>query len=428
MNVLNQLVFPAERQATTQLRDGRKLAWFEWGPEDGVPVLFCTGAGMSGSLGFGATHLPGLGLRLIAIDRPGLGLSHPHPSKTLASWVEDVRELMLVQQLHSVLAVGFSQGAPFAFSLAAAGLVEAIAIVSGQDELSHPSIKPLLPPDLAQMIAAVEQDAAAFQQHFCQTATWEGLWQLIMAMSAEPDRALYMKDSFRPAYQRCLQEGFAQGAEGYARDLVNAVATWPFRLEDITIPVDLWYGGLDTSPVHSPDFGATLATRLPQAFHHLDPDEGGSILWTRSQDILSRLKSHGSAPNTAIVDVVAWICIRDRRVLCARTAGKDVFYLPGGKREPGESDWEALHREVQEELNVSLIAETFTEVMAVQEVAHGYTEPTQVTMRCFQADYRGEIMANSEIEEIAWLRYRDLDQCAPATQRVLEYLYQRWID
>lgn len=133
--------------------------------------------------------------------------------------------------------------------------------------------------------------------------------------------------------------------------------------------------------------------------------------------------------NSTVIDVVAWIYIRDRQILCARTRGNDVFYLPGGKQEKGESDWEALRREVQEELNVNLIAETFTELIVVQEVAHGYTEPTQVTMRCFGADYKGEIMASSEIEAIAWLRYRDLDQCAPATQRVLEYLYQQqWID
>jgi 8-oxo-dGTP diphosphatase len=133
--------------------------------------------------------------------------------------------------------------------------------------------------------------------------------------------------------------------------------------------------------------------------------------------------------NSTIVDVVAWICIRDRQVLCTRTTGKDAFYFPGGKQEKGESDWEALHREIQEELNVTLIAETLTEVIVVREAAHGYTEPTQVTMRCFQANYTGEIIARSEIEAIAWLRYRDLDQCAPATRRVLKYLYQRqWID
>ncbi|MBD2066446.1 NUDIX domain-containing protein [Leptolyngbya sp. FACHB-671] len=133
--------------------------------------------------------------------------------------------------------------------------------------------------------------------------------------------------------------------------------------------------------------------------------------------------------NSTFIDVVAWICIRDKQVLCTQTKGKDVFYLPGGKREKGESDWEALRREVREELNLSMIAETLAEVTVVQEVAHGYTEPTQVTMRCFGADHTGEIMANSEIEAIAWLGYTDLDQCAPATQRVLEYLYQQqWID
>lgn len=429
MNFLNALVTPPERQGAIQLQDDRKLAWSEWGSEDGTPVLFCTGAGMSGSLGFGATHLPALGLRLLAIDRPGLGLSDLHLNKTLSSWVDDVRELIHIRNLHPVLAVGFSQGAPFAFALAEAGLVEAIAIVSGQDELSHPSIKPLLHPDVAQMIAAVEQDAATFEQHFSEMATWEGLWQLIINMSAERDRTLYLNDSFTQAYQRCLQEGFSQGAGGYARDLGNAMSTWSFALENITVPVDLWYGGLDTSPVHSPDFGVTLTSRLPQATHILDPNEGGSILWTRSHDILSRLKSHVSVVNSTVVDVVAWICIRDRQVLCARTTGKDAFYFPGGKREKGESDWDALRREIQEELNVSLIAETLTEVMVVQEVAHGYTEPTQVIMRCFQADSTGEIMANSEIETIAWLSYKDVDQCAPATQRVVEYLYQQqWID
>ncbi|HEY9660978.1 MAG TPA: alpha/beta hydrolase [Allocoleopsis sp.] len=294
MHFLNELVTPPERQAAIQLQDDRKLTWSEWGPEDGIPVLFCTGAAMSGSLGFGATHLPTLGLRLMALDRPGLGLSDPHPNKTLSSWVDDVRELIHIRNLHPVLAVGFSQGAPLAFALADAGLVEAIAIVSGQDELSHPSIKPLLHPDVAQMIAAVEQDAAAFEQHFSQIATWEGLWQLIINMSAERDRTLYLSDSFSQAYQRCLQEGFSQGAGGYARDLANAMSAWSFALEDITIPVDLWYGGLDTSPVHSPDFGVTLAARLPQATHILDPNEGGSILWTRSRDILSKLKSHVS--------------------------------------------------------------------------------------------------------------------------------------
>jgi pimeloyl-ACP methyl ester carboxylesterase len=247
---------------------------------------------MSGWLGFGTSHLRDLGLRLIAIDRPGLGASDPHPDKTLTSWVEDTRQLLQTHQLHHVTAVGFSQGAPFAFALAAAGLVEALAIVSGQDELTHPRIRPLLHPEVEKMVAAIQHDAAAFEKYFGEIATPEILWQLIIDMSCHNDKELYLSENFSPAYQRSLQEGFSQGAGGYARDLVNAISDWPFQLESISIPVDLWYGGLDASTVHSPDFGATMASRLPRVSHVLDALEGGSILWTRAGDILAQLKSH----------------------------------------------------------------------------------------------------------------------------------------
>jgi pimeloyl-ACP methyl ester carboxylesterase len=286
------MVTPPERQGTMQLHDGRRLAWSEWGAVDGIPVLFCTGAGMSSWLGFGVSDLPSLDLKLIAIDRPGLGLSDPHPNKTLSSWVDDMGEFIQAQNLHHVLAVGFSQGAVFAFALAAQDLVKAIAIVSGQDELTHPSLLPLLHPDVEGMITAIQQDPVGFEQHFSQIASADGLWQLIIGMSAERDRILYESDTFCQAFKRALQAGFSQGSQGYARDLVNALNSWSIKLEEITIPVDLWYGGLDTSTVHSPDFGATLALRLPNASRIFEPEEGGSILWTKSWHILSKLKSH----------------------------------------------------------------------------------------------------------------------------------------
>jgi pimeloyl-ACP methyl ester carboxylesterase len=101
------------------------------------------------------------------------------------------------------------------------------------------------------------------------------LWEMSIGMSAEFDRILYEGDTFSQSFRRTLQESFSQGAQGYARDLVNALSSWPMKLEEITIPVDLWYGGLDTSTVHSPDFGATLALRLPNVSRTFEPNEGG---------------------------------------------------------------------------------------------------------------------------------------------------------
>ena len=53
-------ITPAERRGSLRLKDGRALAWSEWGPVEGLPVVFCTGAAMSGSLGFGAGELSAL--------------------------------------------------------------------------------------------------------------------------------------------------------------------------------------------------------------------------------------------------------------------------------------------------------------------------------------------------------------------------------
>lgn len=59
----------------SRLSDGRLLGWAEWGPPDGVPVLLCPGAGTSRWLGFGAGAVGALGVRLVSVDRPGLGAS-----------------------------------------------------------------------------------------------------------------------------------------------------------------------------------------------------------------------------------------------------------------------------------------------------------------------------------------------------------------
>jgi 8-oxo-dGTP pyrophosphatase MutT (NUDIX family) len=44
------------------------------------------------------------------------------------------------------------------------------------------------------------------------------------------------------------------------------------------------------------------------------------------------------------VDKVALVLLREGRVLSTRSRGKDTYYLPGGKREPGESDEDCVCR------------------------------------------------------------------------------------
>ena len=277
------------RLGATPLPDGRRLGWAQWGPEEGTPVLYFSGAAMGRGLGFGADVLDLLNVRLISVDRPGLGASSPAPTRTLNDWVADIRHLTSALALRDFAIVGFSMGAPFALACAAAGLPKAVAVVSGQDDLRHPDLAGLLHPDVAGMLRAIAQDPAGFEASFAGMANADLLWKLITGTSSAIDLALYTTPVFQAACQRALREGFSQGPQGYAHDLILAMGHWPFDVARIQVPVELWYGGQDASTVHSPDHGAVLARRIPTARRHLLPEAGGSLLWTHAEDILASL-------------------------------------------------------------------------------------------------------------------------------------------
>jgi 8-oxo-dGTP diphosphatase len=115
-----------------------------------------------------------------------------------------------------------------------------------------------------------------------------------------------------------------------------------------------------------------------------------------------------------VIDTVAWVRLEDGRILCARPRGKDVFYIPGGKREGAETDLQTLLREIAEELTVALLPDT------VQHV--GTYEAAQVRMSCYTADYQGTLTASSEIDELTWFSYTDRGKVPPVDQLLFDDL------
>ncbi len=87
-----------------------------------------------------------------------------------------------------------------------------------------------------------------------------------------------------------------------------------------------------------------------------------------------------------MIDKIAWIHLTDGRVLAARSRGKDKFYLPGGKREPGESDAETLVREIREELGVEIDPASITPAGTFEGQAHGHPEGTIVHTTAYSAE------------------------------------------
>ncbi|MGP8298998.1 alpha/beta fold hydrolase [Streptomyces inhibens] len=280
------------RLGESRLSDGRLLGWAEWGPLDGVPVVLCPGAATSRWLGFGAGVVEALGVRLVSVDRPGLGASTPAPGRTFSDFAGDIRQLGVLRGLGRPAVVGNSQGAPFALACAEEGVASALAVVSGADEVAAPEFASALAADLRGLVERTAYDPVGAEEFFAGFGA-EAIWDMVMTGSPGCDLAVYQDPDFAVAYRRALDEGFAQGAAGYARDTVLAMGRWPFALDKIAVPVDLWYGERDTG--HSPDNGALLATRMPGAHRRVVPGIGGALLWTHAEPILTSLLEKASA-------------------------------------------------------------------------------------------------------------------------------------
>ena len=122
------------------------------------------------------------------------------------------------------------------------------------------------------------------------------------------------------------------------------------------------------------------------------------------------------------IDKVAWIEIENKSILSTKSYGKDKYYIPGGKRKLGEADHHVLIREIYEELNVLLDADSLMFVGIFEAQAHGHKEGVIVKMTCYSGNYSGQLKASSEIEEIVWLKYSDRDKISEVDKLIFDYL------
>ena len=91
---LESLLEEDKTSSILTLPDGRKLGYAQYGSLTGKPIILHHGLACS-RLDAAAFHEVGqqLGARIIGVDRPGMGLSSPHPKRTLLNFAKDVEHL-----------------------------------------------------------------------------------------------------------------------------------------------------------------------------------------------------------------------------------------------------------------------------------------------------------------------------------------------
>jgi len=164
-----------------------------------------------------------------------------------------------------------------------------------------------------------------------------------------------------------------------------------------------------------------MATRLYRAFlatsiPHLFILPTITTAFTPQFTQLNMSSSTTDNEQKSYIDKLALILINSKRQqLVARSYGKEVFYTPGGKREQGETDIQALVRECIEELDTDLLTSTKTtasiEPYGVFEAqAYGKPEGTMVRMQCYRVtpveaelELESLVKASEEVEELMWI-------------------------
>jgi 8-oxo-dGTP pyrophosphatase MutT (NUDIX family) len=120
--------------------------------------------------------------------------------------------------------------------------------------------------------------------------------------------------------------------------------------------------------------------------------------------------------------VSAVALVRDRRVLMVTARGRDVYYMPGGKIDAGETAVQAAAREAREEVSLSLDPGELDELFEVRTLAHGEPDGRMVHMAVFRAETTADPEPSAEVGAIHWVTTADADRCPPAGRAVLDRL------
>lgn len=126
-----------------------------------------------------------------------------------------------------------------------------------------------------------------------------------------------------------------------------------------------------------------------------------------------------------VIDKLAFIEIQNKKVLVTLSRGRDAWYIPGGKREKGESDMDALVREIKEELSVGIDSASARLYGIFEAQAHAQPQGVIVRMTCYVAPYKGILVANREIEKLDFFSYAQKHLTAPVDYLIFDDLKRK---
>lgn len=287
----------AETEHRVPLADGRTLACLELGDPAGPPVMYFHGyPGSRLEARVAAPAAARVGVRLLALDRPGFGQSTFQKGRSIAGWASDVAALADRLELGRFSIVGVSGGGPYALACAAllSDRLARVALVCPLGPLDVADGKAgMLVQDRALLTlgahaAPLARGVVRMLAHWMRQDA-ERYLKFMMAGMLSPDRDLFADPGYRSIMLASSAEALRQGGRGAAWELTLIARRWDFRLQDVRMPVSLWQGLADQIlPAH---MARRLAAALPSCHPRYFPGEGHlSLIARKIGEVLAEMQ------------------------------------------------------------------------------------------------------------------------------------------
>jgi pimeloyl-ACP methyl ester carboxylesterase len=288
---------------TIKLSDGRQLGYAVYGPEAGRPVLYFHGTPSSRLELLLLRHygvdlenlLVEAGLRLIAVDRPGMGLSTFNPKGDFLSFAADAGELMQQLNILNCQVLCWSGGGPYALATAYQypARITSATIICGFSR-----------PFDAEVVQAMYNNvwyfrAAKYLPHVLRTGLYIVSRRRVNHTVSQKTTGLPFKDfqymrrlrDLRTLARYTLKEACRVNAKGAVHEARNYYKPFGFDLTTIQQPVHYWWGSQDTSVI---ELHARAVERyVPNATMHYREHEGHLSIWVKyMKEVLQTISNY----------------------------------------------------------------------------------------------------------------------------------------
>jgi len=291
-----------------RLSDGRTLGYKSYGPDTGFPILHFHP--MPASRLFSHPEVDEitneLGIQLIIIDRPGVGLSSPGiPSRKLLDWGKDIKQLLDHLQIDQFSVSGHSEGGPYALAIAYLfpDKVKRVATIgcvvfptsfaySRSDTYWEDMFHNLHTTNKFIYIISMEHPWLLSILWKFLPGTLTDINRTITDISKSPPEAILFRDpKWLELFRVSMIESFRQGTFSLYEELTLLPKEWGFTLDKINLPVDIWQGSADEYV--SERMARFLQSQLTNGELHIITGEGHWSLWgNKFKEILKKLTTN----------------------------------------------------------------------------------------------------------------------------------------